>query len=164
MNKTLKVAIYVSPFIVWMLYKKNCFSNEGIYSLMRVTVFCTAVCATSLATRAFGRIRNQEYVSFINNLDKVRISADSQKILSRYDFDFWAWPVEFKWKDVGKDADKPRLYIESKYQNRSITDLAKALPCQLIGYIVANTIGIRLLYPGTILQYFIGNSYSSSIK
>ena len=79
-------------------------------------------------------------------------------MLSQYDFDFSAWPVDFDAKNVEKDSDKPKIFIDQISKNRSITEVAKVLPCRILGYMVAHSIGIRLLYPGTIIQHFIGIS------
>lgn len=80
----------------------------------------------------------------------------SQKLLLKYDFDFSAWPVDYDTKMVEKDESKPKLFIDHINRTRSITEVAKLLPCRIIGYLVAHTVGIFLLYPGTIIQHFIG--------
>lgn len=78
-------------------------------------------------------------------------------MLSQYDFEFSAWPVDFDAKEVDRDLKKPRVFIDHEVsKNRSITEIARVLPCRILGYLVAHTIGIRLLYPGTIIQHFIG--------
>lgn len=156
-NRLLQFGVYISPFLIWVLYKRNYLSPDGMYSLSKLTVFCCSICATSLVARAVGRAGRPEYTDFIKNLESVRrnYNSETKNILSRYDFDFWAWPLEFSWREVEKDSDKPRLYIDEVRGSRSITEWARALPCQLIAYLVANSIGIRLLYPGTLMQYFI---------
>ena len=48
------------------------------------------------------------------------------------------------------------MYIDKLHGNRSIAEFAHTLPCQMVAYLVAKSFGIRILYPGTIMQYFIG--------
>lgn len=79
-------------------------------------------------------------------------------MLSQYDFEFSAWPIDFDAKEIDRDLNKPRVFIDEVSKNRSITEIARVLPCRILGYLVAKTIGIRLLYPGTIIQHFIGTS------
>ena len=80
-------------------------------------------------------------------------------MLSQYDFDFSAWPVEYSAKDVDRDSNKPRVYIDQARKYRSISEFARALPCQFFSYLLSHSVGIRILYPGTIIQHFIGNKY-----
>lgn len=75
----------------------------------------------------------------------------------QYDFDFSAWPVDYSAEELNRDSKKPRLFIDQSNNHRSITDFARGLPCQIAGFLVSRTIGIKLLYPGTIIQHFIGN-------
>ncbi|EFX64945.1 hypothetical protein DAPPUDRAFT_65805 [Daphnia pulex] len=157
MNWSIQLGIYTSPFVIWILHKKNFFCYDGIHSLMRFTAICTFLCASSLTARAFGRLNNPHYIKFINHLEVARVEnkPDTKKSLSQHDFDFSAWPVDYDAKEIDKDSDKPRTFVDEESKTRSITEIAKILPCRILGYMVAHSIGIHLLYPGTIIQHFI---------
>nr|CAH0103169.1 unnamed protein product [Daphnia galeata] len=157
MNWSIRLGIYTSPLVIWVLHKKNLLGYDGFHSLIRFTAICTFLCSISLAARAFGRFRNPHYVKFITHLEVAQnnYNSNTKKFLSQYDFDFSAWPVDYDAKEIPKDSDKPRRFVDQESKNRSITEIAKLLPCRILGYFVAHSIGIRLLYPGTIMQYFI---------
>ncbi|KZS18192.1 Protein ABHD16A [Daphnia magna] len=156
-NWSLQLGFYTSPFVIWVLHKKNYFGYDGLQSLMRFTAICSFLCASSLVARAFGRLSNPHYIKFINHLEVARVNYNSitKKPLSQYDFEFSAWPVDYDAKEIQKDSDKPRIFIDEESNKRSITEIARVLPCRILGYMFAHTIGIRLLYPGTIIQHFI---------
>jgi hypothetical protein len=77
MNWSIQLGIYTSPFVIWILHKKNFFCFDGFHSLMRFTAICTFLCASSLTARAFGRLSNPHYVKFINHLEVARVNYNS---------------------------------------------------------------------------------------
>ena len=85
MNWSIKLGIYTSPFVIWILHKKNFFCYDGIHSLMRFTAICTFLCVSSLAARAFGRLSNPHYMKFINHLEVAKGNYNSDtKVKNKY--------------------------------------------------------------------------------
>jgi len=154
---TLKLSIYTSPIVVCILYWRDYFTPEGGHALMRNAILCTVLCTAAIIARAIGRSQNPAYLTFI---DELRLTSDknhprAKEILSKYDFDFSAWPVEFQWKEVASDEKKSRLYIKPPSQCQSLLDYFQFFSGQLIGCLAAHSFGIRILYPGTVIKHFI---------
>ena len=75
-----------------MLHKNNAWF---IYSVLdRFTTLYT----TSLFLRAVGRASNNKYQQFLDVLEDAQsdFTRANKARLSRYDFEFKAWPVEFQ--------------------------------------------------------------------
>ena len=75
--------------------------------------------------------------------------------IRHYDFDFWAWPVDFYWSEGPRGdpaTDVPLKRVPSAAADRGgsfFSNLFHA-PWNFVCYSMANTIGYRLLYPGTL--------------
>lgn len=92
------IGLYTSPVILLYLYRRNYFTNDGLFMLLK---FSTSVCAVfimSLYLRSWGRVNQPAYVKFLRTLENYQnsMTLDNKKELQKYDFDFDAWPVEFK--------------------------------------------------------------------
>ncbi|PAA75941.1 hypothetical protein BOX15_Mlig017438g2 [Macrostomum lignano] len=107
------------------------------YSIGAVCLLLCAACC-----RTLGRSLNPTYSAFTQSLRKARrgFTAEDKESLSKYDFDFWAWPVEFKATQTQplQPASGP----------------AEPVPHPLdwllgpASRLLVQTIGIRMTYPG----------------
>ncbi|KAF4532430.1 hypothetical protein B566_EDAN003883 [Ephemera danica] len=126
---------YISlPVLGIMMYRKCYVALTGIGLLL----------AASYGLRAAGRSTNEAY-----------------RALMKYDFEFDAWPCEFQLKDISEgDRSKYRTNVQQTSVQRieSFGERLLSMPCRTIGYTVANTVGYKLMFPGSIqlLQFFIG--------
>ena len=73
----------------------------------------------------------------------------SRLTLSRFDFDFTQWPIDFRWNDSQMTDNKkaPQLLSSGRHSRRTIF---LSIPCDIINYLVVTTIGRRMLYPGSV--------------
>lgn len=156
-NLSLKLSIYTSPIVVCILYWRDYFTPEGGHALIRYTILCTILCTAAIVARAAGRSKNSVYMAFMDELQiaRTRSHPQAREILSKYDFDFSFWPVEFQWKEIDSDEKKSRKYIEPQSQHESFVDSARSMADRVIGYLAAHIFGIRILYPGTVIKHFI---------
>ena len=75
--------------------------------------------------------------------------------IRRYDFDFWAWPVDFYWNegprgDPRTDVPLKRIFPAEPEGGRTFLGKIIGAPWSFMCYAMANTVGYRLLYPGTL--------------
>ncbi|XP_071443915.1 phosphatidylserine lipase ABHD16A [Hetaerina americana] len=152
------ISLYTSPFIATFLYRRGYLLIDGAISMVKVLTGVGVIIAASYCMRGLARSQNPMYITFLTALQAAQrdLNKDTKKALSRYDFDFSAWPVEFKWSDIPSKETLHRLYVEQQ-QSRSMFERVVSLPLQLICYVVAHTFGIKLAYPGSssILQMFL---------
>uniref|UniRef100_A0A915MZJ3 AB hydrolase-1 domain-containing protein n=1 Tax=Meloidogyne javanica TaxID=6303 RepID=A0A915MZJ3_MELJA len=102
---------------------------------------------TAFMLRTCGRISNKEYCNFIKTLDRARNNpnSESKQRLKRYDYEIFAAPIDFSAASVPNSkwfAPSPIIkndLIEPFNTIRSWTS-----------WIIANTFGRRILYPGSL--------------
>ncbi|XP_012279505.1 protein ABHD16A isoform X2 [Orussus abietinus] len=158
------VGLYALPVLAPFMYRRNSTLAENAYSLSKLVAGAGAILVASLVARGYSRATNPIYTKFMKTLTeaKTRHSAESKQELQKYEFEFWAWPVDFRIADVTGDSQRRRIGLEtdnalgtSRERPRNHTrqqsgkDLVFALPCRLIAYIVAHTFALKLMYPGS---------------
>ena len=118
-----------------------------------VTLFLAI--AGAFIVRGFSRYQNADYREFIGVLN--RLSAlprekvfEFENVLNKYDFDFRAWPVCFKWEDSSlADPKRPPELIQSN-QNLTVLEKIKRLPFTVLSYLAIKCFGRRMMYPGSV--------------
>lgn len=150
-----KVGIYTSPFIIGILYKKGVFTcPDSMWNMTKLATGIGVILIVAYLVRGVSRASNPMYVQFLGVLEQAQnATKPSIKQLSQYDFEFYAWPVEFQAKDVleieGERYEQSRLYIQSPSSFLTSTwGMILRPPLHLLGYLATHTFGIRLLYPG----------------
>lgn len=132
--------------------------NGTIFStVMRITTALFTVLGGGFILRGFGRLGNADYISFFTKysetkrLTAVQIKSRKEELVSRFDFDFGQWPVEYSWHESpNADPHKLPLPLERK-SKRSSMDSLTMLPCNIISFIAVHTFGRRMMYPGSLL-------------
>ncbi|XP_039287570.1 phosphatidylserine lipase ABHD16A isoform X2 [Nilaparvata lugens] len=154
------LGLYTSPVIVCLLYRKGYFMYDGVLLSAKFALSVSCVLAFSYCLRSYGRVSNSVYLEFQKTLDLAtrQFNNDTKRALSRYDFDFSAWPVEFSIADV--EGAKGRKVQTSR---KSFLGTLFTAPFSAITFIVAHTFGIRLIYPGSVslVSYMISSSLIS---
>ncbi|KAK4877496.1 hypothetical protein RN001_010002 [Aquatica leii] len=147
-----KFGVYTSPFLIGILYRKGYLAQDGLLMLSKFATSLGVILVVSFCVRGLGRATNPTYHKFIQTLQSAQIGMvpNVKKELCKYEFEFFAWPVEYSWKDLDGDLSKQRLQISRPLLNRSPFQLFMTIPCQIIGYIAVHTFGIRLIYPGSL--------------
>uniref|UniRef100_A0A1B6EY25 Uncharacterized protein n=1 Tax=Cuerna arida TaxID=1464854 RepID=A0A1B6EY25_9HEMI len=144
------VAMYSSPVLTYLLFRKGYFVSEGLVTLTKFGVGIIIVLVTSYCLRSYGRMTTPVYLEFQRVLEEAQKSLNrtTKQRLAQYDFEFKAWPVEFQWSDVEGEGDKRR---SGDVPGRRSTDKGVFYaPCTILSYLAAHTFGIRLIYPGAI--------------
>ncbi|XP_041369981.1 phosphatidylserine lipase ABHD16A-like [Gigantopelta aegis] len=154
------VSYWTSPVLLTILYRRGYFSTEGLISILKFIIAVGVVYFGAFCARGIGRFTNQDYISFISVLTDAQkaYTFPNKRALMKYDFEFWAWPADFRMADLNTgDSKKVKQQVSrsSKYE----TSL-KTLPCSIISYIFAHTIGRRMVYPGgtSLMNAIVGDS------
>lgn len=97
-----KIGVYTSPLIVGVLYHRDYFGQDGLVTLTKFFTSIGVILVFSFCMRSIGRARNPTYQKFLKTLQvaQTNLTPNVKRQLSQYDFEFYAWPVEFKWSDA----------------------------------------------------------------
>jgi len=100
-----RILLYASPIVFPMALKQGWFTmtGDGAMFFTKLITGLGIVVAGALLLRTLGRLSNPAYTQFSSVLaDAARdYTAASKVLLSRYDFHFSAWPVDW---DVKQQA------------------------------------------------------------
>lgn len=155
----LQFGLYTSPLVAFILHWKGFFVVDGVLTIAKFITGLGLVLVASYFIRGLGRANNEHYVRFVRALSTARstYNKDTKRLLSDYDFEFFAWPIDFKWSDVQGDEKKMRLYLDRPSFRCSAVERIAAIPCKILTYLVAHTFGVKLMYPGSVklMQYML---------
>ncbi|XP_070581655.1 phosphatidylserine lipase ABHD16A-like [Ptychodera flava] len=141
---------YFSPGVGFFLYRRGYFTVDGLISIARFAGTVFIILFSAVCVRGIGRVTNEEYRKFLKILHEAQKnkSLESRRSLAQYDFQFKAWPVDFRWDEVESDERKP--IVTRQVKQKKLIDRVKGLPCQVVSYILVHTFGRRLIYPGSV--------------
>lgn len=157
-------SLYAIPFVASFMYRRSYPLTDQICSLTKVAAGAGVILVASLVARGYSRATNPVYVEFVRTLNKAKAKYDSEskRQLMKYDFEFWAWPIDF---DITSQASSESLKKGISLPGRNDSgrgrgELLIALPCRLLSYLLAHTFAIKLMYPGSIsiLNYAMGST------
>lgn len=71
--------------------------TDNIFYLSKLAAGAGAILIASLAARSYSRTNNPVYVKFVQTLSEAhsQYNERTKQELHKYDFEFWAWPVDF---------------------------------------------------------------------
>jgi len=163
-NTAIGVSYWTSPIIGTIMYRRGYFTNEGLGSLLKMAITVFMIYSVAFVIRGIGRFSNADYRAFINNLVEVKTSPTvlSKKELASYDFEFWAWPVDFKWNETqGSSKGKSRKTTQpgTKDEEQKSSNIIS----RFLGYLAMNTFGRAMVYPGatSFMNYVMGSMLNS---
>lgn len=141
------IAQYTSLFILPFAYRRGWFTTEGVILMSKFLTGVGIVVVGAMYLRALGRFTNPIYTKFLQILLEAQadMSAVNKRALSKFDFDFSAWPVEFRMSDVEGDASKPRSYLDQVGSSGLI-----GIPLDALGWLLTHSFGLKMVYPGSI--------------
>ncbi|KAG5887526.1 hypothetical protein JTB14_022138 [Gonioctena quinquepunctata] len=152
-----KIGLYTSPVLIGILYQRGYFEHDGLTSLTKLVTSVGVILVFSFCLKGLSRSDNPTYCKFLETLQAAQkeLTPLSKRQLNMYDFDFKAWPVEYKCTD---SATRTRLTV--KHSSHSLAQLVMQIPYRVIAYVAIHTFGIRLIYPGSmgILQMVLDQS------
>ncbi|KAH9508773.1 Protein abhd16a [Bulinus truncatus] len=154
---------YFSPIFGIFLYRRGYFTQEGGLGLFKVAISVIIVYAAAYFFRGLDRLTNVDYRTFLNALVEARRNPTQQtkKLLAGYDFEFWAWPVDFKVNELA-ERDKKKSYKARPVSNTSRRAQAierSSFPCRILSYLAMHSFGRRMVYPGStsLMNYMLSN-------
>ncbi|XP_051175439.1 phosphatidylserine lipase ABHD16A [Leptopilina boulardi] len=151
------LSLYTFPLMAILIYRRIT-PVFDFYSLTKFAAGAGLILVTSLVARGYSRASNPLYTKFIKILEeaKVRNPSEARKELNKYDFEFWANPVDFQVAIIDGGVRKQKQTLEKIFNSRSNNrrqtskEYIAALPCKIISYVTAHTIAVKLMYPGSI--------------
>jgi len=96
--------------------------------------------------RAVGRATNPSYTSFLQILQRAQkiFNTENAELLRRYDFEFKHWPISYK-------STKLSHFVSVREHRENVRGIT-GLVSYYVGWFVAHTFGIRLIYPGLLFS------------
>lgn len=93
-----KFGVYTSPFLVGILYQRGYFEPQGLITLTKLVTSVGVILVVSFCFRGLSRAQNTTYRNFFTTLKDAQrnMTSSVKQRLNMYDFDFAAWPVEYK--------------------------------------------------------------------
>ncbi|XP_011693585.1 PREDICTED: abhydrolase domain-containing protein 16A isoform X2 [Wasmannia auropunctata] len=162
------ISLYAVPVIAMIaMYHRGYSLTDNASYLSKWAASAGAILVASLAARGYSRVNNPQYVKFVETLNEAHLhyNASAKQELHKYDFEFWAWPVEFNVSKLSDTADKLTLEKIAKASGRLRRQSGKeflfAIPCKLLSYVVAHTFAGKLIYPGSVS--FVGWAFGSTL-
>nr|XP_038954732.1 phosphatidylserine lipase ABHD16A isoform X3 [Rattus norvegicus] len=157
------ISYYSSPFAFFYLYRKGYLSLSKVVPFSHYAGTLLVLLAGVACLRGIGRWTNPQYRQFITILEATHRnqSAENKRQLANYNFDFRSWPVDFHWEEPssrkgsrGGPSRRGVALLRPEPLHRGTADTflnrVKKLPCQITSYLVAHTLGRRMLYPGSV--------------
>lgn len=141
---------WTSPVVLTILYRRGYFTQEGGKTLLGYVLSISFVYGLAYMLRGIGRAYNSDYTLFLEVLLAAEKSCTLQnrKMLAGYDFEFWGWPIDFKWSDVNnREVKRTKIQVP---KSSATLGLSKVFhyPATLVSYMCAHTFGRRMMYPG----------------
>lgn len=108
---------------------------------------------SAYAVRSVGRAFNPSYLSFLQVLKRAgaEFNTENAELIRRYDFEFKGWPIGFRATRLGRMAREALVQQQIQGEGREGGVVSKFTPCWILGWLMAHTFGIRLIYPGILL-------------
>ncbi|XP_029160510.1 protein ABHD16A [Nylanderia fulva] len=152
------ISLYAVPVIATFLYHRSYSLTDNIFCLSKLAASVGALLIASLAARGYSRANNPCYVKFMETLNEAQLQYNerTKQELHKYDFEFWAWPVDFDILELKGDKITDKLTLEKianaseRLRRQSGKDFLFAIPCKLLSYVVAHTFAIKVIYPGSV--------------
>lgn len=96
------ISLYAIPLVATFIYQRNYFLMDNAAYLSKLAAGAGAILIASLAARGYSRVNNPTYVKFVQTLAEARLQYNerTKQELHKYDFEFWAWPVDFDVSDL----------------------------------------------------------------
>lgn len=93
-----KIGVYTSPALIGFLYQKGYHETDGLITITKFLTGVGVILVISFCFRALGRASNPTYKNFLSTLQAAQknMTPVVKKQLNKYDFEFRAWPVEYR--------------------------------------------------------------------
>jgi len=138
---------YCSPLITYYIYQKGLISNHGqLFYCLKIIIAITAGMISSYLMRGYGRSLNPEYNKFLQVLNEATQDSKTKENLQLYDFDFRAWPVDFRWDE---SIIKSNVTYDDLTDKQSLFDVL-SWPSRILQYLLAHGLARPMMFPGSV--------------
>ncbi|XP_006617758.1 phosphatidylserine lipase ABHD16A [Apis dorsata] len=152
------ISLYTIPLVAIFFYQHSISITENISSLSKLAAGASAIFIAALTARGCSRATNPVYLKFLKTLNEANAhyNAETKQELDKYEFEFWARPIDFKVNDIERDATREKLTLEKiaassgRIKRQTGKEYIFTLPCKFLSYIVAHTFAIKMIYPGSV--------------
>ncbi|KAG7189789.1 hypothetical protein KM043_017451 [Ampulex compressa] len=152
------ISLYAMPLVATFMYERSYSVIDNVYCLSKLVAGAGAILIASLAARGCSRANNTAYLKFIKTLHEANAhyNSETRQELHKYDFEFWAWPIDFKVSEIEGNETREKLTLEKlarasgRIRRQSGKEFVFAIPCKILSYIAAHTFAILMIYPGSI--------------
>lgn len=96
------ISLYTIPLVATFFYQRNTPILDNIFLMNKLVASAGAILIASLVARGFSRANNPTYLKFLKTLHDARAhyNSETKQELQKYEFEFWAWPVDFNVANV----------------------------------------------------------------
>lgn len=96
------ISLYTIPLVAIFFYQHSISITENISSLSKLAAGASAIFIAALTARGCSRATNPVYLKFLKTLNEANAhyNAETKQELDKYEFEFWARPVDFKINDI----------------------------------------------------------------
>lgn len=148
---------WTSPVILAFAYYRGYLSVDGLASLCNMALVFGSMLGAAYVTRAMGRMQNKEYQEFFKLYESVNRNArehlsERKQLLSKYDFQLKNWTPDFVSSAVPPVYKNEPLNVFEGSPLRVFRNLIWTA----LGQLCVGTFGLRMMYPGVIIQNLIG--------
>ncbi|EFN89228.1 Protein BAT5 [Harpegnathos saltator] len=152
------ISLYTIPLVATFAYECSSSLLDNAICLSKLAASAGAIFIASLVARGYSRVNNPVYMKFAQILDEAhsQYNEKTKQELHKYDFEFWAWPVDFDVSKLQSDKAADKLTLEKigkasgRLRQQSGKEFLFAIPCKLFSYVVAHTLAITMMYPGSL--------------
>ncbi|XP_066592600.1 phosphatidylserine lipase ABHD16A isoform X2 [Prorops nasuta] len=152
------ISIYATPLVAIFMYQRSYPLADNMYILSKLVLGTGLILFASLAARGCSRASNPVYLKFVKTLNdaKAHYNYETKQELQKYDFEFWAWPIDYKIPAIDEDQSREKLTLRkigksnSRIRRQGRKEFILTLPCKFVSFIVAHTFAIKMMYPGSI--------------
>lgn len=136
------LSYWTSPLLIGILYRRGHFTTEGIVNISKFVLFVGLLYYSAIFVRGISRFMNPEYMAFSAVLINAHrlFNEQNRKLLNRYDYQFWAAPVYWNWKE-NRNGVVRRAKVQPEKKG--------SLLSWPFSYVCAHTFGRRMVYPGS---------------
>ncbi|XP_065068535.1 phosphatidylserine lipase ABHD16A-like [Rhopilema esculentum] len=159
-SNAVSLSIYMSPVVLFYMFRKGLMTASQIMYLSKVFATLGVGVSILLIGRGIDRYRNPHYQRFMKILDEARQDPEFKEQLQAYDFEFFAWLVDFKWNE---SSLAPMKYRQSAEKNDDVPFTWKfvQLPLKAFDYFVAHGFARPMIYPGSVK--LLQNAFADTI-
>ncbi|CAK9829038.1 Phosphatidylserine lipase ABHD16A [Anthophora retusa] len=149
------ISQYTIPLVAVFFYQCSNSLTENLHTLSKLAVGAGAIFITSLCARSYSRACDSVYLKFLKALEEAHAdyNSETKQELHKYEFEFWAWPVDYKYTDI---EGREKLTLEKiaassgHIKRQTGKEFIFTLPCKFLSYIVAHTFAVKMIYLGSI--------------